>query len=301
MLKEAGRFSVAPKMLHFVAKRLGEIETFAYNFFMQKTFNLKQSEQPVTDFLIWFQREYLKRRQKNESYSIRAFSNYLKISPATVSHLLSGKRVPSIKFVTKLFAKLELTPSEKDAILSSLGKKNVSAAPASFADYNYQTIALDSFKLLAEWYHYAIVEMTCTSGFKFDYAWIASRLGISVTEVRQAVERLTRLELLEEKDGTLVKAHDFFTNGDDVLTSSAHKQLQRHVLQKALDAIDTVSIEEKDISSITMAIDEKKIPAAKKMITKFRRDLCKFLENGDQTRVYNLGIQLYPISKEIRK
>ena len=287
-------------MLHFVAKILVKFEKFAYKPYMQKAVSLKNSEQPITDFLAWFQREYLKRRQKNENYSIRAFSNYLKISPATVSHLLSGKRVPSGKFATKLFTKLELTPREKEIILSALNKKNVADIAEKSVEYDYQMIALDSFKLLSEWYHYAIIEMTSAIGFKFDYAWIANHLGISVTEARQAIERLLRLDLIEERNGTLIKSQGFVTNGDDTLTTSAHKQLQRHVLQKALDAIDTVSIEEKDISSITMAIDETKIPEAKKLITKFRRDLCKFLENGRQTRVYNLGIQLYPISKEFK-
>lgn len=286
-------------MLHFVAKMLEKSEKIAYKPHMQKAVNPKNSEQPIADFLEWFQREYLKRRKKNENYSIRAFSNYLKISPATVSHLLSGKRVPSEKFVTKLFAKLELTPREKEIILSSLNKKNVTDNSDDPTKHNYQMIALDSFKLLSEWYHYAIIEMTSAIGFRFDYGWIANHLGISVLEARQAVERLLRLDLIEEKNGTLIKSQGFVTNGDDTLTSSAHKQLQRHVLQKALDAIDTISIEEKDISSITMAIDETKIPEAKKLITKFRRNMCKFLEDGQQTRVYNLGIQLYPISKQI--
>ncbi|RZJ85638.1 MAG: TIGR02147 family protein [Chryseobacterium sp.] len=154
---------------------------------------------------------------------------------------------------------------------------------------------------MSEWYHYAILEMTEMEGFKFDHTWIANQLNISVPESRRAVERLLRLELLEINNETIVKTQRFVTNGDDFLTSSAHKQLQRHVLQKALEAIDTVPIEEKDISSITMAIDVDRIPEAKKIITRFRRELCGFLEDGKKERVYNLGIQLYPISKGIRK
>lgn len=237
---------------------------------------------------------------------MRAFSSYLNISPATVSHLLSGKRSPSVKFVTQLFSKLDLDPAEKDLILASVDKKKSvqltnEAATNVSAEDNYRLIAIDGFKLMSDWYHYAILEMTDAKGFKFEYPWIANQLNISVTEARQAVERLLRLELVLKQNGTLVKTQGFVTNGDDTLTSSAHKQLQRHVLQKALDAIDTVSTEEKDISSITMAIDEAKIPAAKKMITKFRRHLCAFLEDGEQTRVFNLAIQLYPISKKTKR
>ena len=61
-------------------------------------------------------------------------------------------------------------------------------------------------------------------------------------------------------------------------------------------AIDDCPAESKDITSITMAIDTANIEKAKKLIAKFRRDLCTLLDHGDQTFVYNLGIQLYPIS-----
>jgi len=258
--------------------------------------NVSLENQPcVTDFLSWFQREFLKRRKKNPSYSVRSYANYLGIASGSVSHLLSGKRQPTVKFTQKLFALLDVTPQEQETVIASL-KRSLPSATKDI-EYNYQMIALDSFKLISDWYHYAILEMTNVKGFKNDIVWIANQLGISVTETRQAIDRLLRLDLLEEKNGKLIKTEVFVTNGDDVTTNSALKNLQRHVLQKALDAVDTVSISEKDISSITMAIDEKKIPEAKKRITKFRRELCRFLEDGEQTRVFNLGIQLYPISK----
>jgi uncharacterized protein (TIGR02147 family) len=261
-----------------------------------------QTSTPVTDFFSWFEREFLKRRKKNENYSIRAFANYLGLAAPTVSHLLAKKRTPSAKFAAKLFLRLEATPQEQEIILSALkqkrGVESSKLKPAK--NHDYQMIALDSFKLLADWYHYAILELTSVKDFKSDYAWIANQIGISVPEARQAIERLLRLDLIEEKNHSFVKTNAFVTNYDEGVTNTALKQLQRYVLQKALEAIDVVGPEEKDITSMTMAIDEKKIPEAKKIIRKFRRDLCEFLEDGEQTRVFNLGIQLYPISKKSR-
>lgn len=253
----------------------------------------------VTNFSDWFQREYFKRRKKNESYSIRAFAKYLGLDAATVSQLFSGKRRPSIKFVNKLFLSLEVTPKERELILKSFSKKNES--PVEKENQKYQMIALDSFKIISDWYHYAILELISISDFKFDYLWIANQLNISVPEARKAVERLLRQELVEEKNGTLVKTNDFITNYEEGLTNSALKQLQRHILEKALEAIDLVPSEEKDITSMTMAIDESKLPEAKKLIKKFRRQMCDYLEEGHQTRVFNLAIQLYPISKKNKK
>jgi len=164
--------------------------------------NEQNSEYPVRDFRTWFQREFLKRRKKNESYSVRAFSNYLKLASATVSHLLSGKRKPSTKFVSKLFTQLEVNPKERDLILASLKNKKENVFKKNSLENKYEMIALDAFKLMADWNHYAILELTSVQGFKFDYPWIANQLSISVTEARQAVERLLRLDLVEEKRGS---------------------------------------------------------------------------------------------------
>ncbi len=248
-------------------------------------------------FAEWFQREYLKRRQINSSFSIRAFARFLDLEPATVSQLLSGKRKPSVKFTHKLFLRLEVTPSERDEILASVVRRGDAEMPLK----SYHTIALDSFKLLADWYHYGILELTSVMDFRYDIPWIANQLDISVTEARQAIDRLLRLDLVRVEKETLVKTNNLVTNDDNGLMSTALKTLQRHVLQKALEAIDVVPQDEKDITSMTMAIDESKLPEAKKKIKNFRRQLCQFLEDGNQTRIYNLGIQIYPISKDTKR
>lgn len=49
---------------------------------------------------------------------------------------------------------------------------------------------------------------------------------------------------------------------------------------------------------MTMAIDISKLDKARELTRKYRREMCALLENGEQTQVYNLGIQLSPISKK---
>jgi hypothetical protein len=49
---------------------------------------------------------------------------------------------------------------------------------------------------------------------------------------------------------------------------------------------------------MTMAVDPGKIPEAKKRILKFARELCEFMEAGKRSRVYELSVSLFPISKE---
>jgi uncharacterized protein (TIGR02147 family) len=142
------------------------------------------------------------------------------------------------------------------------------------------------------------MELTFISGFKADPKWISKKLSITVEEAKAAVDRLKRLQLIYEESGSLIKTSKFHTNLSSVDTSAAHKELQHQWIDKAKAAIDECPQEQKDITAITMAIDMANLPKAKELIKKFRRDLCALLEEGEQTQVYNLAIQLYPLSKE---
>jgi uncharacterized protein (TIGR02147 family) len=255
-------------------------------------------EQQTLDYRPWLCEEFTKRCQRNPSYSIRAFANLLGVNSSSLSQILAGKRKISSKMLASFIDKIGAEPQTKDALLKyALSKSKKNQIESMDASEIYRQMTLDTFAIISEWYHYAIMELTFVTNFKNAPGWIGSKLGISADEARIAIERLKRLNLLEEKDGVLRKTETFTTNFSNGLTSLAHKKFQKHILTEALNAIDEVPQEEKDITSMTIAIDEKKIPEARLLIKKFRRDLCLFMEDGEQTRVYTLAVQLYPISK----
>ena len=68
------------------------------------------------------------------------------------------------------------------------------------------------------------------------------------------------------------------------------------LLNKALQALEQQPLATRDYSTMTMAIDPTKLPEAKERLTRFRRDLCEFLEDGDQREVYCLALQLFAMS-----
>lgn len=254
-----------------------------------------QSLPNTQNFRLWLQKEFTDRSRRNPRFSLRAFAKLLKMEASSVSQILAGKRRPSAKVVEKICDQLSVPPTIRAELLRSLpGKKN---EVSEVFQPNYIQLSADAFSVMADWYHYAILELPFAENFQSSPKWIAKKLGISATEAALAVERLERLELLEKKTGRLVRTEALLTNYSEGQSNSAMKELQRQVLQKALDAIDHVVQEEKDITSMTMAIDPAKLPEAKQRIRQFRRDLCAFLEDGPRTRIYNLGLQLYPISK----
>lgn len=255
---------------------------------IRKTLNLTDKEK--TNFRLWLQRQFTERCKKNPKYSLRAFAKNLELDPSSLSQILSGKRPISKNTMQTICNKLSVTP--KDLKTFGLIQKAIAE------DEDYFQVSLDTFAVISDWYHYAILELTFISGFKADPKWIAKKLSITVEEAKAAIERLKRLDLLLEENGSLIKSSKFLTNQSNVNTSAAHKMLQKQIIEKSLLAVDECPAEEKDITSMTMAIDENQLDKARELIRKFRRDLCALLEDGEQTRVYNLGIQLYPISRK---
>jgi uncharacterized protein (TIGR02147 family) len=221
---------------------------------------------------------------------------------SSVSQLLNGKRRASRKVIEKICDRIGADGEQKQLFAKiASDRRRGTADPLSYSlSTKYSFLTKDQFSVISEWYHYAILELTFVQNFKSSASWIARSLGITTAVAQAAIERLEGLGLLTREKGRLVKTKKFITNFEPGMTSSALKNLQKQVIQMSADAIEMIPQGEKDITSMTMAIDVNKIDEARKLIAKFRRDLSQFMEDGPQSRVFHLGIQLYPVSKVLK-
>ncbi len=246
------------------------------------------TEDDKVRFRLWLQRQFTERCKKNPKYSLRAFAKFVKMDASSLSQILSGKRDLSKKMIERLSSILTATPKD----LKSFGM----LPRGTDVDGDFYQVGVDSFAVISDWYHYAIMELTFVDGFQADAKWISRKLNITVEETKAAIERLKRLGLLVDENKSFLKTNRLITNHAQVNTSGAHKELQRQLLLKALNAIEECPQEDKDITSMTMAIDVAKLDEARSLIRRFRRDLCALLEDGEQSQVYNLGVQLFPLT-----
>lgn len=245
------------------------------------------------------ERELQKRQRANTRYSLRAFSQYLKVDVGDLSKIMRGKKPLSLKRAHALCHQLELSPREQEMFLASLAKPRVSlqsgGVSINFDSPVSRQLDSDMFQIIADLYHYAILEMTHLRGGLRDANEVAKYLGITVIEAQMAVSRLLRLGLLKIEKGRLVKVDQSITTKDKASTSSAHRHHQRQVLRGALRSLERDSIDKRSITSMTMTIDPDKIGTAKNMIQEFMESLCVYLEEGERTATYQLGVNLYPL------
>jgi uncharacterized protein (TIGR02147 family) len=259
-------------------------------------------------YIKYIRKELSNRIEKNSRYSLRAFAAALKVNVGTLSQVLAGKRELTFKMAQEIMPKLSLTPMEESRFMESLikatKKRGLQRVHPDLKKMILQPerlkpteLTLDVFHVIADWYHYAILDLPYLKDFKSDANWIAKRLGISLTEATMAIQRLCSLELMEWKNGKLIKTNGALTTADKSVTTSALKKRQKQILQKSIESLEKDSIEIRNHSAMTMAICSHKIPEAKKRIEAFLLEMSSFLEDGEQDRMYEMTINLFPLDK----
>lgn len=264
-----------------------------------------------SDYRDYLRDELERRLAKNPTYSLRAFARHLGISPQMLSFVVNRKKNISSGVASQFADRLNLDPAGASRFIDlvELSKTRKPTAKKILEDRlsegareslpEFRALEASKFKVISDWHHYAILELTQTEGFKSDIAWIAKRLGLKVFEVEQAVERLKVLELLEENSlGRLVRTEVNLTATYEA-PNAALRKLAKQYLEKSIAALEDQTMEERDVTNITMSVDPKRIPQAKKMIADFRRKLCAFLEQGERTEVYVLSPALIKLTNEV--
>lgn len=233
-------------------------------------------------------RETLAERcRKNPQYSIRAFARASGISHTVLSLVLSGKRPMSKEATGKLADHLNLNPTERKAILRKY----------SSAEDRYETLSLDSFELISDWYHYGILSALELPDAQLDPKWLAKKLGIRPLQAKLATERLLRLGLLEQLPDGSWKQSSAPIKIDNKTSTAATKKFHKQLLGLAAESIDRDPITDRDFSSMTFSMSASQIEYARQRMRDFRRELTAELENrATPEAVFNFTMQLYPIT-----
>jgi uncharacterized protein (TIGR02147 family) len=243
---------------------------------------------------LWLENLLAEKIKKNPMFSLRAFARLVDISPAVLSRILSGKRKLTFNLAVRIADALVLGPIERDTLYSFF---TGAASLRSDEDRHEKELSIDCFNAMKEWYHYGITQLLYIESFNEDPKWIAKMLSITELEAKLAIDRLLRLEIIDRNEfGKLYRTAAHLSTSTDI-ASAGIRHFQKQILEKSIDSLERDDISERDITSITIAINEDRIPEAKKEIMKFRKRMADFLAEGEKTRVYNLGVHLIPLSK----
>ncbi len=255
-----------------------------------------QPEDYVRDLLMM---EFLGVQAKNPSYSMRAYSKKVGIPQSAISEIIGRQRKVTAKMAHKIMTGLAVAPDTIADVLGSYQSLKRSAqAAGSPASQKFQSLNMDQFHLISNWYYFAILSLLETKDAKSTPAWIAKRLGLSETQVENAIARLLRLEMLELDPKTKkLKATGIQYRIDPGIATPALKKACRENLEIASEALESTRFEERDFTAITLCLDPDKLPEARRMLKSFRAKFAQQMESGQKKEVYKLTLQLFPLTK----
>ncbi len=253
--------------------------------------------------------EFERRREINSYYSLRCFARDLQLSAPRLSLILNKKRGLSTEAANDVALRLGLDEKTKKwfcnsaGALHSRGKKQREAFNEKILEYKKQSshfdeIQLEFFKVISDWYHFALLEATYLDDFQSDPKWISDLLGIEFEQTIEAIERLKKLELLKVVDGEYVDTFEFLATPNDIPSPSL-KKYNLQLMKKAMTSLYEQDVSEREYSSTIFPISKKELATYKQRIRDFRRGLDKdSRQDPNKDAVYCLGIQFFELTNQ---
>ncbi|HLE09860.1 MAG: hypothetical protein A2504_10915 [Bdellovibrionales bacterium RIFOXYD12_FULL_39_22] len=236
------------------------------------------------------------RKRKNSMYSLRAFARDLGIGSTSLSDALANKRRISKRNIQKIANKLALTPSQVDVIMNET-KENYNRNDAELERLQMEE---DTFRLIADWYYLAILNLAKLADNQADKGWVAARLAISEIEAETAMARLLRIGLLEIRENKLVRTSLPISTTRNIPSTAIQKH-HKDNLELAAKSLERDDVNIREFSSVTMAVNLERLAEAKEILMKAKRKVSKILESNDPRAVYVLSFQLFPLAKQEEK
>ncbi len=230
-------------------------------------------------------------KSRNARLSLRGFAQRLGLSSGALSEIFQGKRLLSTQLKKKIAGQLNLSPLEEadffeDELPDHLRQSRL----------DYYKVTDDQFHMIADWWHYAILNLVNTKDFEPQVSWIAARLGLSEKITQEAWDRLFNLGHLKKSGKKVVRTFNRLETSDHLLNLSVQKSHLQD-LELIEKSIREVPLDLRDHTSMTVVLNKKDIKKAKELIRLFQDRFSDEIETIPGEDVYKLSVALYPLTQ----
>lgn len=230
-------------------------------------------------------------KQKNIRWSQRAFAQRLGLSSGALSEILQGKRLLSSQLKRKISSHLQLSPLEEvdffeDELPNHLKQQRL----------EYYKISDDQFRMISDWWHYAILNLVNTRNFTPSIPWIAQRLGLDELRVKEAWSRLFELGHLKKVGKKVIRTFARLETSDHLFNLSIQKSHLQD-LELIEKSLRHVPVDLRDHTSMTVTLNKKNLKKAKELIRIFQDQFSKEIETLPGDEVYKLSVAFYPLTQ----
>lgn len=255
---------------------------------------------------------YEKRKQNCKAVSYRMIARHIGYkSPSYFTMILQGKINMSLSMCLKFCTYMKLKKKECDYFQNMLlycnstnheEKQKYFEKMRSFKESSVHIVSSDQYRYYEKWYHAAIRAVLDFFPFKDEYEKIGKLLipRISAQEVKESIGLLTELKLIYlDKKGFYRMVDESISSGYDV-SAIAINTFLFNSLRLSESALGKFSLNERNFSCLTLGISEKGFSEIRQEIREFRKRIMNIAAEDKASRIYQLSLQLFPLSHEYR-
>lgn len=229
-------------------------------------------------------REFEDRKLRNPNYSLRAFARDLRISPTTLSCVLSNERHLSRQSAARVCDSLKWGTDALTEILDEIGAE--SAVPI---DSRQQRKVLSN---ISHWYFFAVLKLAELETNQADPKWISERLNITQDEAGAALKGLLANDLIQLENGRMTRSGESVFMQD--LPGPEMLNCFEEFTQIAQDAFAR-SPEKGYRFMAAMLIDPRHLQRSKKALWRFHNRMKTTLRGKSPSEVYALNVNVFPL------
>ena len=159
-----------------------------------------------------------------------------------------------------------------------------------------EQLGLEYYEVLSNWFYIPLMELIECQSTIAPQSTYAQRLNISESEVNNALVILERLGLIKKEKKGYSKVNQHQNIGNNISTQ-AIRNYHNQMIQKSFEALEIVPINERDYSSLTIALDPELIPEIKEEIKQFKDRLKAISNKAKRQDIYQMNLQFFNFPK----
>ncbi len=253
----------------------------------------------------------MKQKKSQWSYGLWARELGLK-STSSITKIIQGDREPGAQIEAELAKYFQFDEKQMNYFRDLVQLQKMSRNPRlsallmekidkDFSDPSLRTLDSKIFATISNWYYLSLRELCRLKSFQEDPKWISEKFlyKVTPTDIKQALNVLIDLGLLTRKTNGQLTLSEGRINTSNDISNEAIKRYHEQMLDLAKTAIRDISVEQREMSSVTLLMSSQKMSLAKEMIREFKQKFERLMEEDSGDQIYQMQIQLFPITKQI--
>lgn len=247
--------------------------------------------------------QFEQRKKVNERYSLRAFAHFLDIDAPTLQKIMTGKRALGKKSIVNLGTRLKIDPIEIEKYVEahSLRRQLGTSLKNDSIRSSYTLLGEDMVELVQQWSSYAVLELLSLKDFKLSTENVVAALKIPFDAAANLIQEMKAKNWIKQNENQewISNIGQTRTDPNSEIIEKARITLMSSIIEKSLQACNTISRKHRSHYARTVAIDRSLLPAYIEKMGSFLFELEKWMidnSRGKANEVFQLQVGLYPLS-----